>query len=496
MPVTKTFFGFFFQEGSPDYPSNMNPTSRFGFSTISPGTPIFDYSITDVQRSIVTPRVLSRVGHYFNARTSKLFLERFEHDYVETVDPITNSDWGKIFRILEYAYNNQLGVTAAAAEQYNGASGYLNAGDELFYTGVSGSMNIVDAVRAGEFGYQIRTFKFDPSDKAERISALEFQYKTSNDGLYAFRIYLDPDFFIERAENAKYAVYRYEEIVNDGQIDQSEFSTQIVDKLFQILQGGLYNRYDTFDTIKRVDEVVGGIPTGNKVDQPERLYVFTTYRNSPGTITLRSFVKNYLRNLYPASQLKQIYPSLFTEDSVDILPVYDNLVSTFGNAQQLMAHPVPLEAIRTRLLEFQLEFIPTNSAYKPVEVFYVGGDEDTSPLTSTRNVYPILAVEQSEDSGITTRPISSRFPDYKPLSGIVFSSGNPVAQQFHHFLVLALDIVNAVISINDLPNLIRTTYNYQVSVQNANQGGTLVYDIVTFEFENVSWSVYGKKRPV
>lgn len=494
MATTKAFFGFFFQEGSQDYPSNMNPNEPFGF-TAGGSVPVFDYSIVDVQRSFVTPSVLSRNGYYFNTRASKLILERFEHTYVDQIDPTTNDDWGKIFRILEYIYNHQLAVTSEADLAFNGTTGYLNAGDEVFYTGVSGLLNIGDPVRSGNFGYQLRSFKYDPSAFAERVSAVEFNYKLGTGDLYTFRVYLDPNAFIERSDNAKYDVYQYEEVVDDGLIDQGEFSSQIVAKLFDLNRNGLYNRWDEFDTIKRVDKVVDGVPT--KVDVATRFYVFTTYRAAPSQITLRAFVKEYLRGIFAnPTQLKATYPALFNSDSVDIIPLYENLVTTFGNAQQLLAHPVPLEAIRTKMIEFQLEFNPASSEYLPTEIFYVGGDEDTNPNTQTRNIFPLIAVEQSADSGVTTRPISKRFPEYKPLSGLPYGTGNTVAQQFHHFLVLALNVLDAVIELNSIPTQIRNTYSFRSTTEAANAGGSLVYDVVIFEYENVVWSVYGKKRAV
>ena len=477
--------GFYVEMGSPDYPPNFDPYQPFGFVVNGNGAAVFKYSIDDVEKSFVTPRTLTAVNQIYSNRTDVLYAEVSDNVDLKTED-ITLSDWKKAYKILEYLYNNQASSRLDPIQMYNGTSGYSSSGDEQLANpqvpGATGvNPNFVST-------YVPRTLSFISTDKLNRLGGVTFQCSIQG-RLITFEVYFDANIFMKRSGGASYEVYLFQEMTGheDGLIDQSEFKQNIVQKLFDILRNGRMKRFADYTVAKYIPKVVNGTQTSDLVEVSETFYVFTSFAATtadvdPFTVDVqKQQIIQWLRARYQDSYLRTTYPSLFGKDAVEIIPVYDNFVVELGGNQKLV-HGLSLEKLRNHLNLFGKNYNPQGSGYSPIEIFYVGSDPNGTPYHN----YPITAVEDPTSS-VTTRPISTRFPDYEPkyIDSVIPTSS--VAEKFHFYLMLALNVCRGIMEVANIDQTIRNSIaitDEPPSADHYNRGR------VVFSFNGVRWLVY------
>lgn len=475
-------FGFYFEQGSRDFPANFGVETPFGFE-VNSSTPVFKYSISDVEKALVQPRRLTSPSLTGTVtRLDTLIAEANGNPDLQTQD-VTTPGWKEVFKILEYIYQNQTICRQSASILYNNNTGigWTNKGDEDL-NGITTS-------------YVPHSFNPVPSNKATRLASASFRASTGS-GVVEFTIYFDADNFVERADGAGFAVYRYEDLTGDDKISETEFNQQIVQKLFDINKTGRYRQYAKVDIDKWVAQVVNGVPTGITVQEVEVFYVFTTYAkdqvNSPFSQEVKLLqIKNYLRGKYTDDYLRATYRTLFGDDVVEVIPIYENVVSVLGGTTQVV-HPISLGLLRETMNAFGKNFNPDPSAanystYLPSEVFYVGSDVSVP----NKYAYPIIAVESKQNS--YDRPIADRFPNYRPLYGVEYHPTDGTAESFHHFMILALSVCTGIMEISSIDQSIVDAIHMEYHTPNAdnyNRG------YVSFSFSGVTWKVFAPSRAV
>jgi len=485
-----SIFGFYYEQGSIDFPNNHSLIEPFGYNSGN-YNPIFKYSINDIITNFIKPATLtssSILGTTNRMRT--IYAESNGNAFIEENKNILTNDWLGLFKILEYLYNNQSTARDTPSAIYNPTTGqgYFSKADE----DLSSQNNIYYTPQ-----YVKNSLMLIPSNKLGRLSYVTFRV-TINGTYHDIKIYFDADDFVESSDTTKHAVYRYEDIDNDPlRISDSEFNSQIVQKLFLILKKGGYRQYDRVVVDKWINEIINNTPTGNVVQTTETFYVFTSIPESSSAFnqqTKISYIKEYLRNRYDDTYLRFTYRTLFVNDFVEIIPIYNNIINTTTESA-LLIHPISLYTLRATMNLFGKNFNPDPSSanynlYRPTEIFYVGGGVDATPQNPPF-IYPLIAVESSADSGVS-RPISQRFPKFRPMYGIENSDQiDQSSAQFHQYIILALSILNGYIlkrSINsDILNAIQLEI-IQKSTETFNR------PCVDFIYYGVKWRVYGKEN--
>ena len=117
----------------------------------------------------------------------------------------------------------------------------------------------------------------------------------------------------------------------------------------------------------------------------------------------------------------------------------------------------------------------------PYEIFYIG-------YLSNNNysyLYPLIAFENKQISEVRY-PISSRFPDYKPIFSQDTAEADENSERFHQFIILSLNIISGLISLADIPQEL----NYLEWTHTTAEGN--VPSEVTFTYANVKWKIKGQ----
>jgi hypothetical protein len=459
--------GFFYQMGSLDFPNNMNLDSKFGFNEGSV-SPIFNYNINDVNLSFTDPQKLSRDGFYFTDRMSVLLAEAVANTDLKN-ENISNQYWIKAFRIIEYLYNNQSTFIQGAVNTQ-----YICVGDEILSSPITPGTTSANPYYIDT--YVSRSLRYELSSHAGRVRYVTFQVSFAG-GIVSFTIYFDADAFVERSDGVRYQVYRYIDTPpEDSTITQPEFKNSIVNPIFNVLKAGRFNTYADFYTDKRV---------GESTYVTEQFFVFSSLSTAPNESVQRREVKAYLLSYYnlDTTFLRYTYPSLFDENSVTIIPLYENKLNLAGGSS-IDVHAVDIVNIRTVLSQFGFNINEASNQYRPVEIFHLGPGTGYTPSNGSRPryVYPILAVEVDIESAIL-RPITTRFQDYVPIYGSL-EAGN--AATFHSILIAILDYLTGVSSSIDT-----TLKTEREIVVNAPDAGHYNRRYATFKFMGTLWFVYG-----
>lgn len=470
-------FGFYYKIGSIDFPFNMDPDANFGFNLNS--ETIFKYSINEVEKAFVKCRSISKRSSYDTSSVTDetgsinvLLADSNGAPYSTGIHPITTEDvrtteWDNAFKIMEYLGQNQSTCT-------NGAQtpGYLNAADEAL-----GDINSPFYVH----NYVLGSISLQPAAGRipQRLSWATWQCKGFPSGNVSFQIYFDADYFVERSDNISYKVYRYVEGGNDdpdgledNHISDDEFDSLITSKLHQILHTGKYPTYSRMSIDKRISDT-------ETIE--EQFFVFSSIKQTISNDIMRTQIKEYLRNYYADDvYLRYTYPTLFDENEIRIIPLWGNTLSTVGGSE-ILVHPLTLLDLSETLIKFGFNIAKTSSDYRATEIFYVGPGSGWTAGTSFDLKFPLLAIEVDTSSGII-KPISKRFPAYKPIYG---TKEEGDAGEFHYILITILSYLNGTNH-----NLVSTfVTEYSVS-----EGEDQLRKTVTFNYAGDIWTIYGPPK--
>ena len=492
--------GFFYQQGSIDFPFNMGVNDKFGFSDVG-GTAIFQYSINDVEQTFYKPRLITQPSQANSGLISSLYAEDLLSisgsqvtttgvEYINFSTSQVGQSWKDFYLFLEWLYNNQdIATNAPDPLAGGGTSPFNSKGDQV----LSSPGSILTGRPYSNSVYRSKSIKYTRSTLAgagDRLAMVEFTVNIDSVDIDC-KIYFVPDNFIE--SNIRTDVYLYTDTEAPANtINENEFDNGIIDKQFNVFAGN--NKYKSWDSLS-VRRIFPDLSQGM-----DKFYIYSNisktdisrYNSIFDIFRKRSIVKNWLtQHNSDINDLRFKYPDLFTTNTVEIIPFVDNTYKDPTTNQITVNHPVSLKKIKTKLVSYGYVMDADDlSFYKPTEVFYVGAGE-----SSTENLkfnYPLLAVEKDADTYVTERPITERFPKYKPLYGVPYSPTSELYQQFHHFLLIVLGLVNkdtVIANIDPITiNLIGLKLiNGAGTTPGPNYNGRAVYQ---FEFNTVTWAVY------
>lgn len=459
--------GFYYQIGSIDYPLNFSPDDKFGFDSEGQENAVFKYSINDVEKAVTKCRTLTKRAAYNTANTSIILADNSE-GLLTTVDINSNNSsteleaWNAAFKIAEYLYNNQ-----SSSGNNPLTSGYISYGDEMLGNPSNNNEHYVP-------NYVVNSLAVQGSTHQQRLQWARFSVSGfTGTGNVAFFIYFDADAFVERSENVSYKVYRYEDIESpNDDISAEEFKSQIISKQFDILSSG---KYKTWGELV-VDKVLSDTETVE-----EQFFIYSSVMVELTDDIKKTQVKSYLLDKYPEDMtyLRYTYPTLFSENEIRIIPVYDNSVETTTGSAHVV-HPLSILKLSSVLTQFGFSIQSTNSDYRPTEIFYVGPGAGWNPGNEFRFNFPLIAVEVDTASGIVL-PISKRFPSYRPIYG---ENDGGEAAEFHFILIMILGYLMG------LNQALTDEFKKQYSV-NDKVDDVIKRKVVTFTFSGNIWTIYG-----
>ena len=474
--MTSKILGFYYKRGSADVPQNIDINEPFGFDVDSTNhAAVFKYSINDVEKAFVKVREFNQAANYIATgsqftgdvvgASNCLLIEcgktdAFDYTELSSEDP-SSQFWQDIFRCAEYVGRNQATVQTASWSQ-----SFINYGDAALgsQTDSAGAINkyYVSSYVHGSITYSIR-----PS--SSRLQWAQFVITHPTYGNVSVQIYFDADSWCERDASVTYKVYCYEDLNGDSVISNDEMDSQVVGKIFDILKDGKYKTYDSIIIDKRISDTV---------TTSEQFFVFSSLNSKLTSVKMKEEIKEYLRNKYDEdTYLRYTYPTLFDENEIRIIPVWDNQITqATGEAKDV--HALSINKLANVLTSYGYSISSSSSDYRPSEVFYVGPGSGWSSSVSIKFVIPLIAIEQDTTSGIQY-PISSRFPDYKPIYG---QNDSSIASEFHFILLTVLNYLQY----GDTNLQEEFIIAYSVS---ESKSGTR--KIITFTFANDIWSVYG-----
>ena len=485
---------FYSKIGGTDRPLNSDINSPFGWDIDSVGNatgPVFSYSINEVEKAFVKVRELTREAIYESGSNgfsnedktnliNQILVEtgkstKYSADYsiqgIEDANPSTDSVWAAIFNVLEWVGANQ--ATANGARWANADSDCINTADCALTQSRAEESDVDGSNPYVVSDYVPHSITIYSSSHEGRIAYITFRVRNVDDSNEIVNVtaYFDADAFVERSTNVNYAVYRYEDLNNDSTISNSEFDSQIVNKLFEITKSGKYKTYSSISITKRLSD---------EVYTQEQFFVFSSLATTLTTATMIEQIKQYLTNTgVGESNLSYTYPDLFGTNTIQIIPVWDNQITTKDAGSQDI-YPLSLEKLVSTLRTFNKSVTPGDSGYSPTEVFYIGPGSGWTPSVNVSFILPLLAVEQDTSSGVTN-PISARFPDYQPIYG---QNTNSDAAEFHFILLKIL------FHLNNSDNKLTDSFKNSYSVTEANDASGRA--TVSFTFAGNTWTVYGK----
>ena len=493
---------FFYKKGSKDAPLNFDINSPFGWEVDASGEvqgdAVFKYSVNEVEKAFVKVREISKEAYYessshngfSNIGDDKENLvdialvetgnnSRYSVDYsAQGLDKVNISEgkiWTDIFRILEWLYANQ---ATANGKKWGGADtgSLLTAADCAF----ASDYGETTPTQSGSNIYKVDTYvknsvQMFPGTKEGRLSYVRFSVKNvdNNNNQVNIIAYFDADDWVERSTNISYKVYRYEDLNNDTTTDSNEIDKQIVAKIFEITKDGKYKDYSPFSVKKRI---------GDSTYTQEQFFVFSSLATELTSATMLEQIKQYLLNLgLGQSYLTYTYPELFGLNTIQIVPIWDNMITTKDNGSTEV-YPLSLAKLYSTLNQFNKSITPGESGYSPVEIFYIGPGAGWTPSVDIGFILPLIAIEQDSTSGVSN-PISARFPSYQPIYGQDINSD---AAEFHFILLKILFYLYN--SDNTLSDSFKAVYSVVESVSSDVSNRKTI----TFSFGGNTWTVFGK----
>jgi hypothetical protein len=441
MPI-RSVYGFYYRIGSVDYPTNYDPNQPFGFdgSDNNVNNAVFEYSINEVENSLVSCRTLVRRSFYDHTVTGELEVGAGRSSDVMIVDSsggysdiitedISTNDWECAFKAAEFLHNNQSRVFGNPS-----LSEFISWGDEMLSSQLKPGSTEENVFYNPKYIKNSLSFSLSSAGNEQqgRLSSISYTMYFQNLGInILYKLYFDADAFVERSDNIKYHVYRYEDIEEPGDlISPDEMREQIARKFFDSLSGGKYKTFRDF------------FIRGFFYEVREQFFIFSTLKKPIEDTITRLVIKQYLVDKYNNDMvyLRYTYPSLFDENEIHLIPIYDNfsnIIQDEGSSDLNLLYPLSIDKLSTELLAFGFNISPSHYDYKPVEIFHVGPGHDwvSSSSSSFRYFFPIIAIEIDNESGINL-PISARFPNYRPIYG---SEEGGKASEFHSILVKLLE---------------------------------------------------------
>jgi hypothetical protein len=464
--------GFYVNVGSLDFPAVANWDKPFGYNEGSL-TPIYSYSILDVKNTFADPvQYLRDNPANQSGLNSLLICDAYNNPDIKTQD-INSHNWTLAFKVLNAVYMNQAiwNVVAPNPELY-ASLGDQELSTNQAYGGYGDESNAAF--------YRQGSLTMRPG-KTNRLFDFSLDLKLSS-GYVSFHIYLDPDYLLSTAGTGVFKVYMYEDTDNDDRISDTEFDAQIMAKLHTILKTGKYKRYDKYETTRQIK--------GGEGEEDYRIlqafYVFSNYAEEPLSLVTRNMltvaVKEYLLEKYPSTddfdRLIWEYPELFTQSTVDIFPCYNNTLTGVSLGDISRLHPVSPDVIKSILSRNACAFDPATPGFRPYEIFYIGSAAVNNYVFN----YPLIAVEDITQSAVK-RPISARFPDYVPKFGYDMSNIDTDSARFHHFIILAMNLVTGLIDVNEIPDEFKSM-NWTIKTDP-------VDTYVAFTYKNIIWKIKG-----
>lgn len=476
---------FYSKIGSTDRPRNFSPDLPFAFDIDDPEKKaVFKYSINDVERAFNTPREFVSAANW--SATSTLFLGNQllatnsllvecgkiskDEDYSSlATENVQDSFWTNVFKCAEFIGNNQATVT-----QSPWSSGFTSYGDSAL-----GSINSPDGTVNQYYIpiYVQGSLIYKARANSTRLESCTFSLNHPQWGRVSLQIYFDADAFCERSASVSYSVWRYVDLDNDSVISHNEMDVQIVNKIFTIMKENNYKYYSNLLIDKRIS---------NTEMTTEQFFVFTslakTDTNDPlSSDIMKNKIKEYLMEQYPGDSnktyLRYTYPTLFSENEVRIYPIWDNFISESDGGSRLV-HPLSFEKYASVMAQYGWSISTSSSEYRSNEIFYIGPGSGWSPSVGIKFPQPLIAVEVDPASGIKY-PISSRFPDYRPIYGENLSSSS---SEFHFILLNIMSYLENAAAL--LTSDFIDAYSISESAVNSRK-------VITFNFANDLWSVYG-----
>ncbi len=467
--------GFFIKVGSQDLPFIYDPDASFGFdSDNSPA--VFTASMSSLEDGFVDRININKPSTFKPnglPTVNRLIVEGYENEAIK-LQNTENESWRDVFTLLEFMFDNQTTIIQTPPNP-----GYVNYADEILQSEyINGVYNNFFVRR-----YVSGSMYINPSVKTGRIPTFTFRIIIEG-SVVEFRIALDPDVFLSTYRTKSLVVWSFFDPNNDGKIDDNELQNYIVNAVSEITrQYNVRHNPETFIVPEYAPEGLNGewIPKNNRM-----FFIFHNLDDGR-LITVemkKEATKKWLLIKFNGDLQLLIlrFPTLFGNDRVTIIPVYNNKRVKGNNVT--IVQPLDLITLRNVLTIFGFEYDINSASYRPTEVFTVGAAFNNPP-TQNRTLFPIIAVDQSEVTTLSSFPITSRFPDFVAASFSV--SGNEVTGSSAD--LLQFYIIRCILfHIGDLE------YNALVTglehlAWESSLTGPRTY--VSFSFFSTRWVVYG-----
>lgn len=504
---TKQISGFFLKVGSKDYPLNYSPNEKFGFDSTSSNTmsgPKFSYSLNDVEKAFANVRVLQKESYFDNNTYSQTGNQEDNKEHLinmllvesanssnsyngvdyswiadNTINPAdtTLEYLQQIFKALEYLYTNQ----ASASKGDNKGTFMNNADAYLGSSQLPGASSQSNPYYCSL--YKPGTVTLTAGSLSNRLDKVELVFKEKDAVGDDIRvsIYFNADKFVERDGNVQYAVYKYEDENNDSIISDTEFDRGIVNKIFEILKEGKYKNYGVYTVTKRIS---------SDTYTDEQFFVFSTKASELSTSQMIDAIKKWIEENSGGdpTSLYYTYPELFGQYNIKIVPVWENNI-TLSDGTNRDVEPITYDLLKSILVR---ESGNTSLDDINAEIFYIGPGAGWIQTVEVPFIIPLIAIEENGHG--VKRPISSRFPDYKPIYG---QNYNTDAAEFHYILLKIMSFLKDQTG-HALTESFKSTYNINVKVTNvqtsvgsseATNAG--IINTVTFSFAGNTWEVVG-----
>ena len=448
--------GFFINIGGDDYPRKLSPEDNFGFNRNQSGdltsTPVFKYNYLDILDAFKDPYRIVKNSLISEDKTNELILERqFQRDWMNS-QGLNRQEWNEVAYITEILHNNAISLNEPHSHMYDPnqpeMGGFRNKGDALLsldpesiseFPGFDTEMfnsyverSLVFRINNGRLEYVQFAFNFDA------LTA------DNNREIY-FTIYFHADRWVERVTNVVETAGVHRIPTEEMQGGSAQIQRSILDNSVSTIREKVYKgRYKNVITasVNRINTPDLDPDDPAYATEVRYFYIFLKTDESfvVSTAQQHNILRNYLIVEYGSENIaRRHYPELFPDSKVYLYPIYENIKRITGEDTILNIHALSLNALYQKMQTIGSGFNPTQPGYYPTEIFYVNGGE-SHDYQSRKYTYPILAI----DAMLRTRdfrPISDRFPYYKPVYNVEYEPTNDDWQRFHHYLIVLMELV-------------------------------------------------------
>lgn len=502
---------FFARLGGRDIPLAYNWYDKFGFNSTYDaeskeytdyGDPVYKHSLMDVMNNFdkpITFNTADKLGTLKSVSDVSIVETKNNEDAKNII--ISSTFWTKVLKLLESIYENQSEWRNVPVGTSTDNVPFSCRGDEILRTDSLFS-DVLSVYTEGSLVVNISS----STTLNTRILSCELKVtnlKLSTDernqdadtiaNTISLNVYFNPDTYIIQGANRNYAVYSYEDLSNppDDKIDDSqmniytngeniaktEFQAGIIDKITEILKSGKYKRVIRFcptggtsGTTFYINKGKYGKKDGRSVlftDETETeeiteenrgdygynkpFYIFTSLDESQplDDTTIVGYVKNYIDTvLFPdtITNTEQLvernlrFPNMFVDTVVSIYPIITNFEP---DSSSKLKSPIDGKT----LFDFLKKVDINDNQY---ELFYVGKAVYSGGSTSLSEI-PLIATEH-DTSSTSDRPISSRFPTFRPITSATAEDNGDMDSDtiiLHDLFVFALSVLLGISSIDD-----------------------------------------------